>query len=368
MRKIKLSIIIGTRPEAIKLAPLILNFKKSEDFKTRIVLSGQHSFMVKQVMDLFQIKEDTNLKLMKPKQNLTFITCETLYGFEKEFEKNRPDLVIVQGDTTTAFAAALAAFYAKITIGHVEAGLRTSSIYDPYPEEVNRRLISQLAQLHFAPTELAANNCRLSNVSGKVFMTGNTVIDALLKVGSKEIDLNIKNIDLQKNKIILATVHRRENWGENLYNIIKGLNQIVDHYKDLKLIIPMHKNPIVREPIIRVLGNNENIILTEPLSYLDLVGILKNCYVVLTDSGGLQEEAPTFGKPVLILRETTERFEAVDSGTAKLVGTNPSFIFNNVKLLIENEEEYNKMSKVTNPFGDGKASLRIIDAIRKYFN
>ena len=366
-KKIRVSLIIGTRPEAIKLAPLILTLKKAKDFETRVILSGQHSFLVEQVMDLFKFKEDIDLNIMKPNQNLTFITSEVLNGLEKEFNSFRPDLVIVQGDTTTAFAAALASFYQKIPVAHVEAGLRTSSIFDPYPEEANRKLISQIAQLHFAPTELAAENCRLSNVIGKVFVTGNTVIDALITVGSKNHDIKFDNINWSTDKVILTTIHRRENWGEKLKCIIEGLKIIADKYRNIKFILPMHKNPVVREPLKELLGNNKNFILKEPFSYSTLVSVLKNCYLVLTDSGGIQEEAPTFGKPVLILRETTERPEAVNAGTAKLIGTNPNFILDNVSLLLDNKEEYNKMSKTKNPFGDGTACIKIIDAIREFF-
>ena len=360
--KYLVTLIIGTRPEAIKLSPLIKKFKSNESFKVRVVLTGQHRELVQQVLNIFDIKADNNLNLMVSNQTLNYIIIKTIKGIEKEFKSYRPDLVIVQGDTTTAFAGALASFHEKIPVGHVEAGLRTNNIYDPFPEEVNRRMISQFAALHFAPTEASKNNILNSGIKNEVFLTGNTVIDALLMVSKDIPKLKLIDKHINNSKFILLTIHRRENRGEKLRNIAKGILLISEKFKNIKFLIPIHPNPEVKKPIIEYLGNNSNIIFCDPLNYLDIVSAMKHSFFVMTDSGGIQEEAPSLGKPVLILRETTERPEGIEYGTAKLIGTSPSKIFSEAEKLLLDSETYKKMSTAINPFGDGKASERIVTA------
>ncbi len=362
----RVCIILGTRPEAIKLAPVIKTFQAYEALETQVILTGQHREMVEQVMGLFNLKADRDLEIMQPKQSLSDITCRSLRGLQELFEESEPNLVIVQGDTTTAFAAALAAFYKKIPIGHVEAGLRTDNIFNPYPEEANRRLISQIAQLHFAPTPLAEENLERSGVLGKVYMTGNTVIDALLNVAKSEPPCNVPGLEWENHRVILATVHRRENWGEPLESIAQSFLQILDKFKDTALLLPLHRNPTVREPLQGMLGNHPRIFLTEPLDYAQLVGAIMRSHLLLTDSGGLQEEAPSLGKPVLVLRETTERPEAVSAGTAKLVGTDTQTIVASAAQLLSNPAAYETMANAINPFGDGKASERILQIVRGF--
>jgi UDP-N-acetylglucosamine 2-epimerase (non-hydrolysing) len=364
---IPVSIIVGTRPEAIKMAPVIQKFRSSAQFQTRVILTGQHREMVDQVMALFDLQADQDLAIMQPNQTLTDITCWSLQGLEALFQQVRPRLVLVQGDTTTAFAATLAAFYQKIPVGHVEAGLRTDNLYNPYPEEANRRLISQLATLHFAPTALAMENLQKSSVPGAIHQTGNTVIDALLTVARRQPACDIPNLDWQQYRLILATVHRRENWGEPLLEIADGFLRVLDKFPDTALLLPLHRNPTVREPLQAKLGDHPRVFLTEPLDYAELVGAIQRCYLLLTDSGGLQEEAPSLGKPVLVLRETTERPEAVMAGTAKLVGTNPETIADSASKLLSDPQAYEIMAKAVNPFGDGKASDRILAIVQRYF-
>lgn len=362
----RVCIILGTRPEAIKLAPVIQVFQNYSGFETQVVLTGQHREMVEQVMQLFNLKADVDLEIMQPKQSLSDITCRSLRGLEELFNRNKPDLVIVQGDTSTAFAAGLAAFYQKIPLGHVEAGLRTDNLFNPYPEEANRRLISQITQLHFAPTSLAVENLKSSGVLGEVYLTGNTVIDALLNVAAKKPACNIPGLEWDKYRVLLATVHRRENWGEPLQDIAQGFLQVLDKNPDTALLLPLHRNPTVREPLQELLGNHPRIFLTEPLNYGELVGAIMRSHLLLTDSGGLQEEAPSLGKPVLVLRETTERPEAVNAGTAKLVGTKPETIAINATELLSNSTAYEAMANAINPFGDGLASERILQSVRNF--
>ncbi len=362
----RVCIILGTRPEAIKLAPVIQVFQGSSNFETKVILTGQHREMVEQVMQLFNLEADSDLEIMQKQQSLTDITCRSLQGLEALFQKILPDLVIVQGDTTTAFAATLAAFYQKIPVGHVEAGLRTDNLFNPYPEEANRRLISQLTQLHFAPTPLAVENLKNSGVLGEVELTGNTVIDALLNVAGKKPVCNVPGLEWNNYRVLLATVHRRENWGEPLQDIAQGFLQVLDKFPDTALLLPLHRNPTVREPLQAILGNHPRIFLTEPLDYGELVGAIMGCYLLLTDSGGLQEEAPSLGKPVLVLRETTERPEAVTAGTAKLVGTKPEDIVANTAELLSNSAAYNTMANAINPFGDGHAAERILQIVENF--
>lgn len=357
---------MGTRPEAIKLAPVIGQFRSAPELDTQVILTGQHQEMVAQVMELFGLRADHDLEIMQPKQTLTDITCRSLQGLEALFVKLGLDLVMVQGDTTTAFAATLAAFYQKIPVAHVEAGLRTDQLWNPYPEEANRRLISQLASLHFAPTALAVENLHRSGVVGEIYQTGNTVIDALLKVAESQSGCEIGGLDWSRYRVLLATVHRRENWGEPLEAIAKGFLEILDQFPDTALVLPLHRNPTVREPLQRMLGNRDRIFLTEPLDYAQLVGAIAACHFVLTDSGGLQEEAPSLGKPVLVLRETTERPEAIAAGTARLVGTESHSIFNAASELLSQPDLYQRMATAINPFGDGHASERILEEVRKF--
>ncbi|AFZ00961.1 non-hydrolyzing UDP-N-acetylglucosamine 2-epimerase [Calothrix sp. PCC 6303] len=359
-------IILGTRPEAIKLAPVIKVFQDAPGFILRVILTGQHREMVEQVMQLFNLKADSDLEIMQPQQSLSDITNRSLQGLEALFAKEKPDLVIVQGDTTTAFAAALAAFYHQIPIGHVEAGLRTDNLFNPFPEEANRRLVSQITQLHFAPTKLAVENLRNSGVLGEIHLTGNTVIDALLDVASSQPNCDIPGLEWEKHRVLLATVHRRENWGEPLQGIAEGFLEILEKFPDTALLLPLHRNPTVREPLQASLGKHPRVFLTEPLDYSELVGAIMRSHLLLTDSGGLQEEAPSLGKPVLVLRETTERPEAVTAGTAKLIGTDSHQIVANASELLANSAAYDAMANAINPFGDGKAAQRILEIVTNY--
>ncbi|MEH1786952.1 MAG: UDP-N-acetylglucosamine 2-epimerase (non-hydrolyzing) [Nostoc sp.] len=362
----RVCIILGTRPEAIKLAPVIQVFQKSSGFELQVILTGQHREMVEQVMQLFNIKSDYNLEIMQVQQSLNDITCRSLQGLEALFKVEKPDLVLVQGDTTTAFAAALAAFYQKIPVGHVEAGLRTDDIFNPYPEEANRRLISQITQLHFAPTPWAVENLHRSGVLGEIHMTGNTVIDALLNVAATQVVCNVPGLDWESYRVLLATVHRRENWGEPLLAIAQGFLQILDKFPDTAMLLPLHRNPTVRVPLQELLGNHPRIFLTEPLDYGELVAAIGRSHLLLTDSGGLQEEAPSLGKPVLVLRDTTERPEAVTAGTAKLVGTTSENIFAAAAELLSDSDAYEAMANAINPFGDGHAAERILQIVQNY--
>jgi UDP-N-acetylglucosamine 2-epimerase (non-hydrolysing) len=366
---IRVCFTLGTRPEAIKLAPVIQAFQAARDkFETQVILTGQHREMVAQVMNIFGLTADRDLAIMQHQQTLTDITQRSLQGLEQLFRELQPQLVIVQGDTTTAFAAALAAFYQQIPVGHVEAGLRTDNLFNPYPEEANRRLISQLAQLHFAPTDLAVENLHKSGVTGEIHLTGNTVIDALLTVAKSQPACDIPGLDWGKYRTLLATVHRRENWGAPLEQIAAGFLAILDRFPDTALLLPLHRNPTVREPLTRLLGNHPRVFLTEPLDYSELVGAIDRSYLLLTDSGGLQEEAPSLGKPVLVLRDTTERPEAVLGGTAKLVGTNPDRIAKIAGELLSDDRAYQTMANAINPFGDGTASQQILAAVEGFFN
>jgi UDP-N-acetylglucosamine 2-epimerase (non-hydrolysing) len=364
---VRVCIILGTRPEAIKLAPVIQKFRRSPHFETQVILTGQHREMVEQVMRLFDLTADQDLAIMQHQQTLTDITCRSLQGLETLFQQMQPQMVLVQGDTTTAFSAAIAAFYQKIPVGHVEAGLRTDDLFNPYPEEANRRLISQVAQLHFAPTSVSVEHLHRSGVVGKIHHTGNTVIDALLAVAAQQPVCNIPGLNWERHRVLLSTVHRRENWGAPLQDIATGFLQVLDQVPDTALLLPLHRNPTVREPLQTFLGNHPRVFLTEPLDYRELVGAIQRSYLVLTDSGGLQEEAPSLGKPVLVMRETTERPEAIAAGTAKLVGTDPKQITQAAIELLNDAHAYQKMATAINPFGDGQAADRILGIVEKYF-
>lgn len=361
-------VVFGTRPEAIKMAPVVKELEKVADIETIVVVTAQHREMLDQVLYLFDINPKYDLDLMKEKQDLYSITAGVILGLQKIIETEKPDLLLVHGDTSTTFAAALAAFYQKVPVGHVEAGLRTKNKYSPYPEEMNRVLTSRLAELHFAPTDTARENLLAEATANfKIWVTGNTVIDALLKVVKEEYILadSLANINTD-NRIILVTTHRRENWGNKMKDIYKALLDLVAEFADIELVFPVHMNPIVRDLAVEMLGNKERIHLIEPLDYEPFANLMNKSYMILTDSGGLQEEAPSLGKPVLVLRDTTERPEAVVAGTVKLVGTVRDNIYREAKLLLNDEGEYMKMAKAINPYGDGQAALRIVNVIKDF--
>lgn len=371
MRKVKVLTIFGTRPEAIKMAPLVKELEKREEIESKVCVTAQHREMLDQVLRLFDIYPDFDLNVMKDKQSLTGITARVLEGLETVFEEEKPDMILVHGDTTTTFAGALAAFYRQISIGHVEAGLRTFDKYFPYPEEMNRKLTGTLTDLHFAPTIGSKNNLLREGVKEEcIVITGNTVIDAMVYTveDNYKFETNeLNNIDYSK-KIIMVTAHRRENWGTGIENICTALNAIVEQNKDVELVYLVHLNPKVRDVVYKNLDGKERIHLLPPLDTKETHNLMNKCFMVMTDSGGLQEEAPHLGKPVLVLRDVTERPEAVEAGTVKLVGTDVEEIINSANGLIRDMGAYEKMSKSINPYGDGKASVRICDAILRYFN
>lgn len=368
----KIITIFGTRPEAIKMAPLVKELEKREGIESKICVTAQHREMLDQVLELFDIKPDFDLNIMKTKQSLTGITNRILEGLETIFKEEKPDMILVHGDTTTTFSSALAAYYQQIKVGHVEAGLRTFDKYFPFPEEMNRKLTGAIADLHFSPTKGAKNNLLREGIDEKsIYITGNTVIDAMLHTVEEDYvfeNEELNKIDFKNKKVIMITAHRRENWGEGISNICEALNQIVNENKDVELVYLVHLNPIVKDMVHEKLGNKERIHLLNPLDTKETHNLMNKCFMVMTDSGGLQEEAPHLGKPVLVLRDVTERPEAVEYGTVKLVGTNKEKIIDEANILINSKEAYEKMSKAVNPYGDGKASERICDAIMKYLN
>jgi len=364
----KVMVVFGTRPEAIKMAPVIKELKKVEDVNTIVCVTAQHREMLDQVLTLFKIKPDYDMDLMKEEQDLFTITAGVLEGMQTILKKEQPDLVLVHGDTTTTFAAALAAFYLRIPVGHVEAGLRTRNKYSPFPEELNRTLTGRLAELHFAPTDTARENLLAeSTAQFKIWVTGNTVIDALLDTVRKDYRFapELAEIDLNK-RILLVTTHRRENWGEPMRQIYQALIDLVNEFPDVEVVFPVHKNPVVRDVAMEMLGGRERFHLVEPLDYEPFANLMDRCYLVLTDSGGLQEEAPSLGKPVLVLRDTTERPEAVKAGTVKLTGTNRQRIYETAHTLLSDPAEYEKMARAINPYGDGKAARRIARVVTDF--
>ncbi|EGD53045.1 UDP-N-acetylglucosamine 2-epimerase [Thermoanaerobacter ethanolicus JW 200] len=369
---LKIISVFGTRPEAIKMAPLIKALEREKDFESKVCVTAQHREMLDQVLRLFNITPHYDLNIMKEKQTLSEITTSALIGLERVFNSEKPDLVLVHGDTTTTFAAALAAFYHKIKVGHVEAGLRSFNKWFPYPEEINRKLTGVLTDLHFAPTSRAKLNLLKEGVSEEsIFVTGNTVIDAMAYTVKKDYvfrDERLNQIDYHDKKVIVVTAHRRENWGKPLENICNALKRIAQNYKDVYIVYPVHKNPVVRETVFSMLGELGNVLLLDPLDTDEMHNLMAKCHMVMTDSGGLQEEVPSLGKPVLVLRDVTERPEAVEAGTVKVIGTEQEVVYNEGTLLLENKEEYDKMANAVNPYGDGKASLRIIQAIKYAFN
>lgn len=366
---IKVMSIFGTRPEAIKMASLVKELEKREEVKSIVCVTAQHREMLDQVLNTFDIKPDYDLNIMKQGQTLADVTTRALIGLEEVIKEVKPDIVLVHGDTTTTFAGALAAFYNQVAIGHVEAGLRTDDKYSPYPEEMNRQCVDRMTDLYFAPTEISKNNLLKENISEeKIYVTGNTAIDAM----STTVDEDYVHPDLEwikpDERMILLTAHRRENLGEPMLHIFKAVKRIVDEFSDIKVIYPIHMNPKVREVASEVFDGCDRIRLIEPLEVFDFHNFQNKSYIILTDSGGIQEEAPSLGKPVLVLRDTTERPEGIKAGTLKLVGTDEEVIYEETKKLLTNINEYEKMSKASNPYGDGHASERIVDAIVKYFN
>ncbi len=370
MKKIRVMTIFGTRPEAIKMAPLVNELKKNEEIETIVCVTAQHRQMLDQVLDIFKIVPDYDLNVMRERQTLSQITSSVLNGIEKVIEDAKPDIVLVHGDTTTTFAGALAAFYKQTRIGHVEAGLRTGDKYSPFPEEMNRTLVGKMADLHFCPTSNNKNNLLKENINEDgMYVTGNTVIDALKTTVNSSYEFKteeLKGVNFNK-RIILVTAHRRENLGEPMRNIFKAIKRIAEEYNDVEVVYPVHLNPAVREPANEILGNIKNVHLIAPLDVQELHNLMDRSYMVMTDSGGLQEEAPALGKPVLVLRQETERPEAVEAGTVRMAGVEEEKIYNLAKLLLDDKEEYEKMNKATNPYGDGKASMRIVEAIKFYF-
>ena len=364
MKKIKVMSIFGTRPEAIKMAPLVKELESRKEIESIVCVTAQHREMLDQVLETFDIKPNYDLDIMKQGQTLSDITSRVLTGLEIIIKEVRPDIVLVHGDTTTTFAGALAAFYNQVAIGHVEAGLRTYDKYSPFPEEMNRQMVDCMTDMYFAPTKLSKDNLLKQNIDeNKIYITGNTAIDAM----SKTVDKNYKHKELEwikdDERMILLTAHRRENLGEPMRNIFRAIKRITDEFEDVKVIYPIHKNPKVREIAKEIFGNTNKIKLIEPLEVFDFHNFQNKSYMIMTDSGGIQEEAPSLGKPVLVLRDTTERPEGIDAGTLKLVGTNEETIYKEAKRLLTNKEEYNKMSHASNPYGDGTASKKIVDAI-----
>ncbi|NQT30546.1 MAG: UDP-N-acetylglucosamine 2-epimerase (non-hydrolyzing) [Candidatus Saganbacteria bacterium] len=367
----KIMFVFGTRPEAIKMAPPILEMQKyPKVFEPIVVVTGQHRQMLDQVLRVFDIKPQEDLEIMQENQSLSDILTRSLCGLEKVIIKNKPDLLLVQGDTSTVLAAGLAAYYHKIALGHVEAGLRTFDKFRPYPEEINRKLVSAMADLNFAPTQTSVKNLLAEGVAkDSIYLTGNTVIDALLATAQREFDITKTGVKLNpQKKMILVTTHRRENWGPPLVNICQAIADLAKrHAEQVEFVIPVHKNPKVRTTLYESLAKLENVALVEPLDYEPFVHLMKKAYIILTDSGGVQEEAPSLGKPVLVLREKTERPEAVAFGTVKLVGTDKKLIIDEAEKLLCNRTQYAKMSKALNPYGDGHAAERIVQSILFYF-
>lgn len=386
---LKIMLVFGTRPEAIKMAPVVKEFQKHPElFETIVCVSGQHRQMLDQVLELFEIKPDYDLDIMKPGQDLYDVTSKVLLGMRDVLDQAKPDIVLVHGDTTTSTAAALAAFYAQIPVGHVEAGLRTHNIYSPWPEEINRQLTGRIASYNFSPTPLSRKNLLEENIEdSKILVTGNTVIDALHWVvdkinGDPELqktlsdELKDSGYDVARlqngRKLVLITGHRRENFGDGFISICKAIKTLAEKYPDVDFVYPMHLNPNVRQPIHEIFGENlnryKNLFFIEPLEYPAFVYIMEKAYLVLTDSGGIQEEAPGLGKPVLVMRDTTERPEALEAGTVKLVGTDYQKIVSEVSALIDDKDYYTSMAEAVNPYGDGRASSRIVDHLSRLNN
>lgn len=367
MKKLKVMTVFGTRPEAIKMAPLAIELKKYDEIEPIVCVTAQHRQMLDQVLEIFDITPDYDLDIMKERQTLVGITSRVLEGLDEVIKKEQPDLVLVHGDTSTSFVAALAAFYNQVKVGHVEAGLRTYDKYSPFPEEMNRQLTGRISDLNFSPTEQNRQNLLKENVSDDIiYITGNTVIDALkttVRDDYKFKDETLNSIDFDSKRVIIVTAHRRENLGEPLENICRALKRIVNEYKDTELVYPVHLNPAVRETVFSILGNEERVHLIDPIDVEELHNAMARSFMVMTDSGGIQEEAPALAKPVLVLRRETERPEAVAAGTVKIAGVDENTIVSMAKELLDSEEAYNKMAHAANPYGDGEASRRTVEAI-----
>jgi UDP-N-acetylglucosamine 2-epimerase len=359
----KVMLVFGTRPEAIKMCPLVLELQKRVNIETLVCVTGQHRQMLDQVMNAFHVSADYDLSIMRDKQTLFDVTTNVLNEIKVVLEKEKPDVVLVHGDTSTTFSTALACFYLQIPVGHVEAGLRTYNIYSPYPEEFNRQVVSIVAKYNFAPTDLAKENLlKEGKTAGTIYVTGNTAIDAL-RTTVKD-DYSHPELDWAKDsRLILITAHRRENLGEPMRHMFRAIRRIVDEHEDVKAIYPIHMNPVVRDIAGEILGDDDRIHIIEPLDVLDFHNFMNKSYMILTDSGGIQEEAPSLGKPVLVMRDTTERPEGIAAGTLRLVGTAENTIYENFKLLLEDKGEYAKMSHAVNPYGDGHASERVADIL-----
>lgn len=366
----KVLTVFGTRPEAIKMAPLVKKLKEAEGIESVLCVTAQHREMLDQVLELFDLVPDYDLNIMKPNQTISMITANVITGIEEVFVKEKPDIVLVHGDTTTTFATALAGFYQQVKVGHVEAGLRTYDKYSPWPEEINRVLTGHIADLHFAPTERNRQNLIKEAIAeDAIFITGNTVIDALLEVVDKPYefqDETLKKIDFENRRVIAVTCHRRENLGENMEHIFSAIRDIAAEFEDVEIVYPVHMNPKVRETAKKVLGNAERIHLIEPLQYQPFVNLMAKSYFLITDSGGMQEEAPSLGKPVLVVRRETERPEAVEAGTVKLAGVERDTIYTMAKELLTNKESYERMAHAVNPYGDGHACERIVKILKEY--
>ena len=367
-KKIKVMTVFGTRPEAIKMAPVVLELAKHPDKIVPVVtVTAQHRDMLDQVLNLFQIKPDHDLDIMAAGQTLFDITSRAMMGLDKVLQEEKPDIVLVHGDTTTTFAGALASYYHQVSVGHVEAGLRTHNMYSPFPEEMNRKLTGSIADLHFAPTDTSEQNLLAESVDiGKIFVTGNTVIDALHKTVNDDFQFEdevLQGIDFRNKRIVLLTTHRRENLGEPMRHVYRAMRRLVDEFEDVEIVFPVHKNPKVREVVQEELGGLAKVHLIDPLDYEPFANLMHRSYLILTDSGGVQEEAPALGKPVLVLRDTTERPEAVAAGTVKLIGTDEKVVYDEAKLLLTDRDEYSRMSEACNPYGDGHACARIADIL-----
>ena len=368
---IKVMTVFGTRPEAIKMAPVVLELQKHADrIQTIVAVTAQHRQMLDQVLDLFQITPDYDLDIMSQGQTLYDITTKSLMGLKDVLAKEKPDLVLVHGDTTTTFAGALASYYQQVPVGHVEAGLRTGDIYSPFPEEMNRKLTGAIAAIHFAPTATAKANLLKENVNpSHIYVTGNTVIDALMTTVAGDYDFgdDLKDVDFHNHRVILLTTHRRENLGEPMHHIYKALRRIIEEIPDTEIVFPVHRNPLVRKVVEEELAGVDRIHLIDPMEYEPFANLMSLSSLVLTDSGGIQEEAPSLGKPVLVLRNTTERPEAVEAGTVRLIGTDKDVVYAETKRLLTDQAAYDAMSNAVNPYGDGKASQRIVQAILHAF-
>ena len=370
MNKIKVMSVFGTRPEAIKMAPLVRELQRHEGIESLVCLTGQHREMLDSVMDIFKLKADYDLNIMEKRQTLSTITTKTLLGMENVLMKEKPDLILVHGDTSTTFAGALAAFYHQVKVGHVEAGLRTWDKYSPFPEEMNRTLVGDIADLHFSPTKANADNLHREAIAGEIFITGNTAIDAMQYTVRKDYRFTtelLNHLDFENRRVLAVTCHRRENYGQPMQDIMHAILEVVERHPDVEVVYPVHLSPVVRECAFPILGGHERIHLIDPIDVEEMHNLIARCHFVMTDSGGLQEEAPALGKPVLVMRRETERPEAIAAGTAKLAGVEKDTIVKMADELLDSPEAYAKMAKAVNPYGDGHACERIVQAIEWCF-